>query len=63
MCGVGRGYWGGRVATVVVLSELLVCYEVKPGPWDSGSDKEFAEWAPVEGVREVERYVSGILEV
>ena len=48
---------------MVVLSELLVCYEVKPGPWDSGSDKEFAEWAPVEGVREVERYVSGILEV
>ena len=49
--------------TVVVLSEVLVCYEVKPGPWDVSNDKEFADWAPEEGAGEVERYVSGILEV
>ena len=56
---IGVGVWH----TVVVLSEVLVCYEVKPGPWDAGTDKEFAGWAPREGEREVERYVSGILEV
>ena len=56
---IGVGVWH----TVVVLSEVLVCYEVKPGPWDPANDKEFAGWAPVEGAREVERYVSGILEV
>ena len=56
---ISAGVWH----TVVVLSDVLVCYEVKPGPWDPATDKEFAAWAPVEGTREVERYVSGILEV
>ena len=47
--------------TVVALSEVLVCYEVKPGPWDPATDKEFASWAPSEGSPDVERYLSGIL--
>ena len=47
--------------TVVALSEVLVCYEVKPGPWDPETDKEFAPWAPTEGSPDVERYLSGIL--
>jgi cupin fold WbuC family metalloprotein len=34
--------------TVVAISERVVCYEVKPGPWDPASDKEFALWAPKE---------------
>jgi len=34
--------------TVVATSERVVCYEVKPGPWDPASDKEFAPWAPRE---------------
>ena len=55
---IGAGLWH----TVVVLSEVLVCYEVKPGPWDPATDKEFAEWAPAEGSGEVDGYVSGILE-
>ena len=25
-----------------------VCFEVKPGPWEPLSDKEFALWAPAE---------------
>ena len=56
---IAAGVWH----TVVALSEVLVCYEVKPGPWDPASDKEFAVWAPAEGSPDVERYVSGILEV
>jgi cupin fold WbuC family metalloprotein len=34
--------------TVVATSKRVVCYEVKPGPWDPASDKEFAPWAPEE---------------
>lgn len=56
---IGAGVWH----TVVALSDVFVCYEVKPGPWDLATDKEFAAWAPVEGARETERYLSGILEV
>ena len=54
---IAAGVWH----TVVVLSEVMVCYEVKPGPWDPAADKEFAEWAPVEGSGDVEHYLSGIL--
>lgn len=35
--------------TVLALSATSVCYEVKPGPWEPASDKDFAEWAPPEG--------------
>jgi cupin fold WbuC family metalloprotein len=35
--------------TVVAVTETSVCYEVKPGPWNPASDKEFAPWAPAEG--------------
>ncbi|MFN0103378.1 MAG: WbuC family cupin fold metalloprotein [Bryobacteraceae bacterium] len=36
--------------TVLALSDVSVCYEVKPGPWEPASDKDFAPWAPTEGV-------------
>jgi cupin fold WbuC family metalloprotein len=35
--------------TLVPLSETAVCFEVKPGPYDAATDKEFAPWAPLEG--------------
>ena len=35
--------------TVIALTETSVCYEVKPGPWEPASDKDFAAWAPGEG--------------
>ena len=52
--GVDQKQWGVDLApglwhTVVAISERVVCYEVKPGPWEPGSDKEFANWAPAEG--------------
>ena len=46
--------------TVIALSEVLVCYEVKPGPWDPATDKEFAAWAPPEGSPEVEPYMKNL---
>ena len=64
--GEGHASYGVDIAagvwhTIVPLSEVLVCYDVKPGPWDPSTDKEFAEWAPAEGSHEVESYASGIL--
>lgn len=46
-CGidVAPGIWH----TVCVLTDCAVVYEVKPGPWDPVTDKEFAQWAPREG--------------
>lgn len=52
---LGRaGLWGidivpGAWHTIAAVSPTAVCYEVKPGPWDPATDKEFASWAPREG--------------
>ena len=43
--------------TVVALSAVTVCYEVKPGPWEPASDKDFAAWAPAEQTPEAARLV------
>jgi cupin fold WbuC family metalloprotein len=34
--------------TVVARTARAVCFEVKPGPWEPATDKEFAPWAPAE---------------
>jgi len=49
----GGKVWGVDLApgvwhTVVALTDRVVCYEVKPGPWEPATDKEFADWAPLE---------------
>jgi cupin fold WbuC family metalloprotein len=52
---LGRGgVWGvdlspGLWHTVAALTETAVCFEVKSGPYDAATDKEFAPWAPREG--------------
>jgi len=49
--------------TIAALSEEAVCYEVKPGPWDPATDKEFAPWAPPESDAEAARaYLHALLE-
>lgn len=48
--------------TVVALSPSAVCYEVKPGPWDPATDKEFAPWAPQEQEPDAAGYRSRLLE-
>jgi cupin fold WbuC family metalloprotein len=40
---------GGSWHTVVFHAPGAVMLEVKPGPYDSRTDKEFARWAPEEG--------------
>ena len=41
--------------TIAAVSDNAVCYEVKPGPWDPVTDKEFASWAPPESDAEAAR--------
>lgn len=48
--------------TVAALSPIAVCYEVKPGPWDPATDKEFALWAPEEGSPESAKYLRNLLK-
>ena len=45
--------WGLDLApgiwhTVIVLTPDAVCYEVKDGPYQKATDKDFAPWAPPE---------------
>ena len=47
--------------TLAPLTEEAVCFEVKPGPWDPATDKEFAPWAPLEGDPRASAYLAGLL--
>jgi cupin fold WbuC family metalloprotein len=47
--------------TVAAVSETAVCFEVKPGPYDAATDKEFAPWAPREGEPEAAAYLERLL--
>jgi cupin fold WbuC family metalloprotein len=47
----------GVFHTFLALMEDTVIFEVKPGPYLPGSDKDFAPWAPAEGAPEVEKYM------
>jgi cupin fold WbuC family metalloprotein len=47
--------------TVAALTQHAICYEVKPGPWNPGTDKEFAAWAPEEGSPEAADYLSRLV--
>jgi cupin fold WbuC family metalloprotein len=46
---VGVDILPGIWHTIAVLSEHVVCFEVKPGPYLAANDKDFAPWAPMEG--------------
>jgi cupin fold WbuC family metalloprotein len=47
--------------TLTAITPHAVCYEVKPGPWDPATDKEFAAWAPREGDPQAEEYLRTLL--
>ncbi len=48
--------------TVAALSDTAVCFEVKPGPWQPSTDKEFAPWAPREGDPGAAEYLERLLQ-
>ncbi|MCW5963039.1 MAG: WbuC family cupin fold metalloprotein [Bryobacterales bacterium] len=43
--------------SIVALSPVAIIFEVKPGPYDAGTDKEFAPWAPSEADPNAPAYV------
>lgn len=47
--------------TVAALTETAVCFEVKAGPYDAATDKEFAPWAPREGDPAAADYLARLL--
>jgi cupin fold WbuC family metalloprotein len=47
--------------SITALTPHAVTYEVKPGPWDPASDKEFAPWAPREGDATAADYLQQLL--
>jgi cupin fold WbuC family metalloprotein len=57
---VGIDLEAGAWHTIVALSDRVVCYEVKPGPYVQTSDKDFAPWAPVEGEAAVGPYLESL---
>jgi cupin fold WbuC family metalloprotein len=51
--------------SVVCLEGPAICFEVKPGPWSPATDKDFAPFAPREGVASPEvcrAYLDALLE-
>jgi cupin fold WbuC family metalloprotein len=54
---VAPGFWH----TVAAISDTAVCFEVKPGPYDAATDKEFAAWAPREGEPGAADYLKALL--
>jgi cupin fold WbuC family metalloprotein len=63
----GSGTWGidlqpGVWHTVTAITPHAVCFEIKPGPWDPATDKEFAPWAPLEGEPGAEEYLRRLLD-
>ena len=63
----GERLWGvdlppGVWHTILPRTARAVCFEVKPGPWEPSSDKEFAAWAPPEGDPSAASYVEALLK-
>jgi cupin fold WbuC family metalloprotein len=54
---VAPGVWH----TVACVSDTAVCFEVKAGPYDAATDKEFAVWAPREGDPRAASYLERLL--
>ena len=54
---LGIDYRAGLWHTFFALETGSVVYEVKPGPYDAATDKEFASWAPEEGSPEADEYL------
>ena len=51
----------GVCHTFIALEPDTVVFEVKPGPYDRATDKDFASWAPVEGTAEAKDYVDRLV--
>ena len=59
---IGVDISAGEWHSLVCLSETCVCYEVKPGPYQKATDKDFAPWAPQENTPEASAYLEELTE-
>ena len=57
----GMDIEGGTWHTVLPITEEAVVIEMKPGPWNPKTDKEFAPWAPLEGDPAARAYAERLL--
>lgn len=53
----------GVYHTFFALEPDTVLFEVKPGPYDAETDKQFAPWAPPEGSQEARVYLAELEEL
>jgi hypothetical protein len=58
---VGVDIQAGVWHSMAVLTEHVVCFELKPGPYSAATDKDFAPWAPREGDLRAEAYLDGLV--
>lgn len=56
----GVDYRAGVWHTFIALEPNTVVFEVKPGPYDAATDKEFAPWAPTEGDAAAVSYLAAL---
>jgi cupin fold WbuC family metalloprotein len=55
---IAPGLWH----TLAALTDTAICFEVKAGPYDAATDKEFASWAPLEGDPAAAPYLADLLK-
>ena len=53
----------GICHSFVVLARDTVVFEVKPGPYNPRTDKDFAEWAPAEGTAPATAFLEKLCEL
>ncbi|MBI3694555.1 MAG: WbuC family cupin fold metalloprotein [Acidobacteria bacterium] len=53
----------GVYHTFLALEPDTVLFEVKPGPYEESTDKDFAPWAPAEGSEQAAEFLRGIMNV
>ena len=61
----GSGSFGidikpGICHTFLALQPDTVLFEVKPGPYDENTDKDFASWAPAEGSEQAAEFLAAL---
>jgi hypothetical protein len=54
---------GGVWHTFFALEPGTVIFEVKPGPYEMATDKEFALWAPAENAADAPSYLAKLEEI
>ena len=53
----------GIFHTFFAVAEDTVLFEVKPGPYEQGSDKDFAPWAPPESSKKAVEYLQNLYKL